>query len=78
MDVKNIKCPLQWWEKHESMFPIVGLCANQILGIVGFQIETKKNISLARIFTSFRRCCLQSKKLDKLILGWVVNPLLAW
>jgi hypothetical protein len=25
VDVKNIKCPLQWWEKHESMFPTVGL-----------------------------------------------------
>ncbi len=25
VDVKNIKCPLQWCEKHESMFPKVGL-----------------------------------------------------
>jgi hypothetical protein len=25
VEVKNIKCPLQWWEKHESMFPTVGL-----------------------------------------------------
>ncbi len=24
VDVKDIKCPLQWWEKHESMFPTVG------------------------------------------------------
>jgi hypothetical protein len=39
MDVKNIKCPLQWWEKHESMFLIIGFCARQILRIVGFQIE---------------------------------------
>jgi len=23
MDVKDIKCPLQWWEKHENMFLIV-------------------------------------------------------
>jgi hypothetical protein len=65
VDVKNIKCPLQWWEKHESMFPIVSLCAKQILGIVGSQIETQKKNSLARIFIS--KCCLQSKKLDKLI-----------
>ncbi len=41
VDVKNIKCPLQWWKKHENMFPTVGLCARQILRIVGFQIETK-------------------------------------
>jgi hypothetical protein len=23
MDVKNIKCPLKWWAKHEFLFPIV-------------------------------------------------------
>ncbi len=23
VDVKEIKCPFQWWEKHETMFPIV-------------------------------------------------------
>jgi len=27
MNIKNIKCALQWWGKHENMFPIVGfLC----------------------------------------------------
>jgi hypothetical protein len=24
LDVKDIKCPFQWWQKHEAMFPIVG------------------------------------------------------
>jgi hypothetical protein len=37
---KNIKCPLQWWGKHEVMFPTIGFLARQILGIVGSQIET--------------------------------------
>jgi hypothetical protein len=23
VDMKNIKCPLQWWDMHEPMFPIV-------------------------------------------------------
>ncbi len=28
LDVKDIKCPLQWWKKHETMFFIVGfLCS---------------------------------------------------
>jgi hypothetical protein len=40
MDVKDIKCPLQWWEKHENMFPTIGFCARQFLGIVGSQFET--------------------------------------
>jgi hypothetical protein len=26
VDVKTIKCPLQWWEKHESTCPTVGFC----------------------------------------------------
>jgi hypothetical protein len=30
VDVKEIKCPLQWWQKHESMFPIVGFLIHQI------------------------------------------------
>ncbi len=59
MDVKDIKGPLQWWEKHESMFPIIGFCAKQIFKIVGFQIETKKIFSLVGILTSLQRYCLQ-------------------
>jgi hypothetical protein len=39
MDVKHIKNPLQWWEKHESRFPIVGFFAKQVLGILSSQIE---------------------------------------
>jgi hypothetical protein len=40
VNVKDIKCPLQRWAKHESMFPLVGFCARQILRIIGSQIET--------------------------------------
>jgi hypothetical protein len=29
MDVKNIKCPFEWWEKHESMLPTIGFLACQ-------------------------------------------------
>jgi hypothetical protein len=47
MNVKYIKCRLQWWEKHENMFLTVGFCVRQILGIVGSQIETLKIFSLA-------------------------------
>jgi hypothetical protein len=25
MDVKDIKYPFRWWEKHEFMFPIIEL-----------------------------------------------------
>jgi hypothetical protein len=41
VDVKEIKCPLQWWQKHESMFPTMGFLARQILSIVGSHIETE-------------------------------------
>jgi hypothetical protein len=30
MDVEDIKCPLQWWERHENVSPIVGFCGRQI------------------------------------------------
>jgi hypothetical protein len=67
VDVKDIKCPLQWWKKHENMFPTFGFCARQILRIVGFQIETKIIFSLVGILINLRRCCLQLKNLNKLI-----------
>ncbi len=67
MDLKEIKCPPQWWQKHESMFPTVGFLAQQILGIVGSQIETKRIFSLVGIFTNLRRYHLQTENLEKLI-----------
>jgi hypothetical protein len=38
---KHIKCPPQWWGKHETMFPTIGFWDCQILSIVRLQIETK-------------------------------------
>jgi hypothetical protein len=55
-------------EKHETMFLTIGVLACQILGIVGSQIETKRIFSLVGILTNLRRCHLQSKNLEKLIL----------
>ncbi len=43
---KEIKCPLQWWAKHEAMFPIIVFLAHQILGIVESQIEIERIFSL--------------------------------
>jgi hypothetical protein len=41
VDVKVIKCLLQWWEKDESMVPTFGFSSRQIFGIIRFQIEIK-------------------------------------
>jgi hypothetical protein len=65
VDVKEIKCPFQWWEKHETMFPTIGFLICQILRIVGSQIEIERIFSLAGILINLRRC-LQSKKFKKL------------
>jgi hypothetical protein len=27
LDVKDIQCLLQWWHKHEAMFPTIGFLA---------------------------------------------------
>jgi hypothetical protein len=48
VDVKDIKCPLEWWGKHESLFPTITFLAHQIVAI-SFQIEIEKIFSLARI-----------------------------
>jgi hypothetical protein len=42
MNVKDIKCHCQWFEKHEFMFPIIRFLAYQILSIIGSQIGIKR------------------------------------
>jgi hypothetical protein len=49
------------------MFPTIGFLASQILGIEGSQIEIERILFLAYIFTSPRRCHLQSNNLERLI-----------
>jgi hypothetical protein len=49
VDVKDIKCPLQWQEKHESMFSTIGFWIRQIFRIVGSKIEIERTFSLAII-----------------------------
>jgi hypothetical protein len=39
VDVKEIKNIFRWWEKYDSMFPIMIFFACQILRIMGSQIE---------------------------------------
>ncbi len=59
VDVNKIKCPLQWWEKHESMFPTIGFLVHQI--------ETKRIFSLVGILINLRRYRIQLENLEKLI-----------
>ncbi len=49
------------------MFPIVGILAQRILGIVGSQIEIEMIFSLGRICINLKKCCLQTKNLEKMI-----------
>jgi len=42
VDSKEMKCLLEWWAKHETMFITVDFLVQEILRIVGSQIETKR------------------------------------
>jgi hypothetical protein len=37
VDNKEIKSPLEWWEKHESLFLIVGFLANRFLAFQSYK-----------------------------------------
>jgi hypothetical protein len=39
LDVKDIKRPFQWCQKHEAMFSTIGFLVQHIFGVVVFQIE---------------------------------------
>ncbi len=58
MDVKEIKCLFQWWEKHESMLTTMAFFAFQILGIMESKIETNKTFSLVDTLTNLKICHL--------------------
>jgi hypothetical protein len=73
VDFKEIKCFLQWWTKHETMFPTIGFLVCQIFRIVGSQIEIK------RIFSyKLEEMSLTIKKFRKIDIGkqknWPNNP----
>jgi len=40
VDAKDIKCLVEWWKKHDTMFSIIRFLVKHILEIVNFQIET--------------------------------------
>jgi hypothetical protein len=67
VNAKDIKCPLEWWRKHETMFPTIDFLAGQMLGTVNSQIETNKKKFLVEIVTKFRRCRLHLNNFEKLI-----------
>jgi len=47
VDVKDIKCLFQWWEKWEFMFfSKVGFFARKILGTMNSQIKIERIFSL--------------------------------
>jgi hypothetical protein len=59
VNVKEIiKCLLQWWQKHESMFPVMGFLVHQILGIVGSQIKIERMFYLSYILANLKQCQL--------------------
>jgi len=77
MVVKDIKCCLEWWAKHEFLFPTVAFLARQILDIVGSWIEIEFFFTLVGILTNLRRCHLQLDILDKIIFvinNWPSDP----
>jgi hypothetical protein len=67
LHVRNIKCLLQWWEKHEIMFRIVYYFSLTDFGHCWI-IDWKRKgfFLLARLFTNLKRC-LQTENLEKLI-----------
>jgi len=47
------------------------------LGLFGSQIEIKRILFLARMLTNLKRCCLQTKNLEKLMFvnkNWPNDP----
>jgi hypothetical protein len=49
---EEAKNPLGWWRIHEAQISYLGFVAQQIMRIVGSQIEAKKGFSIASFCTN--------------------------
>jgi hypothetical protein len=61
------------------MFPTFGFLAQQILGVIGSQIEIEITFSLVGILTNLKRCHLQIdnlKKLTSVNKNWLNDPII--
>jgi hypothetical protein len=67
VNAKYIKCPLEWWRKHKTMFSTIDFLARQMLGIVNSQIETNNLFFLVGFVTKSRRCHLHLNNFERLI-----------
>jgi hypothetical protein len=69
--------PFIWWAKHEQQFSNLTYLAQQVMGIVGSQIETKRIFNMVGVITSLKRCQLGIENLDKLVTimkNWPNDP----
>ncbi len=81
MNPRKIKCTLQWWGEHETMFLKIGFLVCQIIGIVKSQIEIERFFSLMGTLTNIRRQHLQLNNLEKLIFmnkNWSSDRRVDW
>jgi len=61
------KCALTWWHTKKKKIPTMVILTQQLLGILGNQIKTKRILFIVRILKALWRCRIQIKNLDKLI-----------
>jgi hypothetical protein len=67
VNAKDIKWPLEWWRKHDTMFSTINFLARQMLGTISSQIETNKKKFLVAFVTKFKRCRLHLNNFESLI-----------
>jgi len=65
MEIENF---LRWWANRAMQFSHVSFLACQVLGIVGFQIETKWIFSVVGIITNLLQSKLGIDNLDHRVL----------
>jgi hypothetical protein len=68
MKLEDCLLPLTWWKSHQVQFLNVSFVAQQILGILGSQIKTKRIFNIAKVLTSLQCCRLGVNNLNKLVM----------
>jgi len=65
VNIKDIKCHFQWWEKQKSMFLNDGFLSHQILSVVGFHIGTKKDFLFSQHINKLKKVSFSNDQFEK-------------
>lgn len=65
--------PLEWWQKHEQIYPTLAKIARRFLGVVATSVPSERLFSKSGNMVTEKRNRLSGEKLEKMLFLQSVN-----